>query len=136
MTLNLVSTLAFLLPFLYAPDMKHTPIGKNYRALINETCKEMTDGGCMIYTYQILNFNQDSVAVSYQVTAYCSLKERENNYNRTSDNSVKKYKWSNKNDTLTIEGYDNYGKLAFQNSILMGEDKLTKRSIEFKEVTK
>jgi hypothetical protein len=136
MTIKLISILAFLIQFLNSGDMRHDPIGKTYKALINETCKEMSDGGCMIYTYQILNFSQDSVAVSYQVIASCSPKERESSYNRMYNNSIKNYKWSANNDSITIEGLNDYGKLQFQNSILIGEDKFKKRNIEFNEVAK
>jgi len=107
--------------------------GKNFKALVGETCKYMTDGGCMIYTYRFLNFKKDSVVVSYEVIASCTPKERESNYNHMYDNLTKTYKWSANSNTITIIGLDEYGKLTLQNSKLIGEDKLTKRYIEFNE---
>ena len=114
-------------------NIKNDLIGKSYKALVGESCKEMTNGGCMIYTYRILNFKTDSVVVSYQVMAYCSPKEIENNYAHLYDNLTKTYKWTVSNDTITINGLDDYGKLTLQNSNLIGVDKSTKRKIEFSE---
>lgn len=114
-------------------NVQNDPTGKHFKALVSETCKQMKDGGCMIYTYRLLHFKTDSVVVSYQVIASCSPKERENNYKHMYDNLTKTYKWSGNNDTITINGFDDYGKLIIQNSKLLGEDKLTKRHLEFKE---
>lgn len=123
-----------LVPFFEQENVQNNPTGKNFKALVNETCKEMTDGGCMVYTYRILHFKTDSVTVSYQVIAYCSPKERENNYSNIYENFTKKYSWSVSKDTLTIYGLDDYGKLIFHNSKLYGSDKNTKRKIEFNEL--
>jgi hypothetical protein len=132
MTIKLSIILVFVLSML-GLKVQNDLTGKNFKALVGETCKDMTDGGCMIYTYRILNFKTDSVVVSYQVMAYCSPKERENNYSNIYDNFIKTYSWSVNSDTLTINGLDDYGKLTIQNSKLVGEDKLTKRYIEFNE---
>ena len=109
------------------------PIGKTYKALVGETCKSMTDGGCMIYTYQVLKFEHDSVKVSYQAVASCSPKEREKNYNEMYKFSFKKYKWTVQNNSLTIEGYDHYGKFLFQDSVLIAKDTLKNKNVEFLE---
>lgn len=132
MTIKLLIILAFVQSML-GINIQNDPTGKNFKALVNESCRELTEGGCMVYTYRILNFKTDSVVVSYQVMAYCSPKERENNYNHMYDNLIKTYKWSANSDTITINGLDDYGKLTIQNSKLVGEDKLTKRYIEFNE---
>ncbi len=134
MIVKLVSILTFLMFNVIDLSAQHHQIeGKSYKALIGETCKEMTGGGCMIYKYQILNFSQDSVVVSYQVIANCLPKERENSYNHMYDDLTKKYKWSSNNNTITIENFDAYGKLTLQNSKLSREDNLAKRHIEFNE---
>lgn len=122
-----------LAPFLVQENVENDPTGKNFKALVNESCKEMTDGGCMMYTYRILHFKTDSVTVAYQVIAHCSPKERENNYSNIYDNFTKTYSWSVSKDTLTINGLDDYGKLIFRNSKIIGSDKFTKRNIEFSE---
>ena len=132
MTIKLLIILAFVQSIL-GINIQNAPTGKNFKALVNESCKELTDGGCMVYTYRILNFKTDSVVVSYQVMAYCSPKERENNFSNIYDNFTKTYSWSVSKDTLTINGLDDYGKLIFQNSKLIGGDKSTKRKIEFSE---
>ena len=122
-----------IIPLLVGVEVQNDPIGKNYKALVGETCKEMTNGGCMIYTYRILNFKLDSVVVSYQVIAACLPKELDNNYTHMYDDLIETYSWSAQNDTITINGLDDYGPLTFQNSKLIGEDKFTKRPIEFIE---
>jgi len=132
MTIKLLIILVFVQSIL-GINIQNDPTGKNFKALVNESCRELTDGGCMVYTYRILNFKTDSVVVSYQVIAYCSPKERENNFSNIYDNFTKTYSWSVSKDTLTINGLDDYGKLIFQNSKLIGGDKSTKRKIEFSE---
>ena len=93
----------------------------------------MTGGGCMIYAYRILNFKSDSVDVSYQVEAFCSPNERQNDYIHTHDNLNKTYKLNLNKDTLIIQGLDDCGTLIYQNSTLIGEEKSTKRKIVFSE---
>ena len=56
--------------------------GRMYKAEISASCKEMSDGGCMIYSYCILEFKKNIVTVSYSTKAYCSPEEKEGNYNR------------------------------------------------------
>jgi hypothetical protein len=132
MTIKLLIILAFV-PSLLSITNQNNPAGKNFKALLGQSCRALTDGGCMIYTYRILNFRSDSVEVSYQVMAYCSPYERQNNYNHTNDHLIKTYKWSVCKDSLSIHGLDDYGTLIFQNSTLIGEDKSTKRKIVFSE---
>jgi hypothetical protein len=136
MSIKHLSTLMFLVPILLGANNSHGPVGKTYKALVNETCKSMTDGGCMIYTYQVLKFEQDSVKVSYQAIASCSPKEMEDNYKEMYKNQIKKYKWTVQNDTLTVEGFDTYGKFLFQDSVLIGRDKFKNQNIEFLEQVK
>lgn len=107
--------------------------GKSYKALVGETCKEMTEGGCMIYTYRILNFSLDSVVVSYQTIAHCSPQEMENSYRNMYDSFTQTYKWTVSRDTLTIYGLEDYGKLMLQHKQITGEDKFTKKAIVFSE---
>lgn len=132
--------LLFLQFNVYAQNLRvnnsHGPNGKTYKALVGETCKDMTDGGCMIYNYEVLNFGHDSVTLTYQAIAYCWPKELENNYNEMYKFLFKKYKWMVQNDTLTIEGFDTYGKFLFQDSVLIGKDKLKSKNIEFLEQVK
>lgn len=135
MTMKILIFLGFVQSML-GVKIKNDLTGKCYKALVGESCREMTNGGCMIYTYRILNFKTDSVVVSYQVTAFCLPKEKENNYAHLNVNSTKTYKWTVNSDTITICGLDDYGKLTIQNSTLFGEDKWTKRKIEFSEELK
>jgi len=107
------------------------PTGKTYSAKVNETCKTMSDGGCMIYTYRVLNFKKDSVIVSYRVIAECSTKSLEKGYENMHNNLTKTYKWTLKNETINIEGFDEYGTLSIANSKLIGKD-----NIEFIEEIK
>ena len=132
MTMKILIFLGFA-QSMFGVKIKNDLTGKCYKALVGESCREMTNGGCMIYTYRILNFKTDSVVVSYQVTAFCLPKEKENNYAHSYDNLTKAYKWAVNSDTITIFGLDDYGKLTIQNSNLIGEDKSTKRMIKFSE---
>jgi hypothetical protein len=126
----------FLVPFLLGANNSQGPVGKTYKTLVGKTCRDMADGGCMIYSYMVLNFGHDSATVSYQGIASCSPKEREDNYKEMYKNQIKKYKWTVQNDTLTIEGFDTYGKFLFQDSVLIGRDKYKNQNIEFLEQVK
>lgn len=129
-------TILLFVPSIMGVNVQNDLTGKSFKALIVESCKEMTEGGCMIYTYRILNFKTDSVVVSFQIIANCWPKVIENNYTHMYDNFIKTYKWSASGDTITINGLDDYGKLTLKNSKLIGEDKLTRRHITFNEEQK
>ena len=47
-------------------------IRKTYKAEISASCKEMNNGGCMIYNYCILEFEKSIVKVSYSTEASCT----------------------------------------------------------------
>lgn len=131
----------FLIPYLilhsiHAIAQPAQQSGKKYKALLSEACKLMTDGGCMIYTYRVLAFNQDSVTVSYEVNAKCNPQEREKNYNNPFQYPIKNYKWSTRSNQLIIEGFNEYGELILQNATITGFDKSSGRRIEFSEVRK
>ena len=107
--------------------------GKTYKALVGETCKYMSDGGCMLYTYRLLQFKQDSVWITYHVEANCTPKNKEYLYTRNNSQSPKKFKWETTNDSLTIEGFDEYGNFQIQGTSLFGIEKITEKRIEFKK---
>ncbi|MFN8166119.1 MAG: hypothetical protein U0X76_08120 [Bacteroidia bacterium] len=111
-------------------------IGKLFKGLVNEACKEMKDGGCMIYTYRLLEFKEDSVIISRQTMASCTPKERERNYNRLTDASPETFHWKIVNDEILIEGFDEYGQLKLEGTELKGVDKNTQRVIVFKPLLK
>jgi len=127
-------TMMSLLFSLVGIKPQHNLEGKEFKALIGQSCKDMTNGGCMIYTYRILKFKTDSVVVAYQLLAYCSPSEAAHNYTYVHDQSTPNHKWSACNDTITIEGLDDYGTLIWQESKMIGTDKFTERHIEFNEV--
>ena len=107
------------------------PIGKTYSAKIGETCKSMDGGGCMIYTFRILNFKKDSVVVSYRVKADCTSKEKEKGYENMYNDLTRTYKWTVNDKIIHIAGLDDYGALSIQDSKLIGKNK-----IEFMEESK
>lgn len=95
--------------------------GKWYKAEITASCKEMVNGGCMIYTYRILRFTPDSVFISYAIEANCSPKEREAMYEEQSANHpIQKYTWQFVEGFVDIKGFDDYGKLQFVEGVMIG----------------
>jgi hypothetical protein len=129
-------TLIFLTFWLISCNGQTKLAGKTYVAEIGATCKDMTDGGCMIFTYRILEFKQDSVTISYRVKASCTPKERENGYEHMYDNLTKIYKWKINKDILIIENCKEFGKLKIQKSKLIGQDDDWMTAIEFIKQTK
>lgn len=102
----------------YAQD---SPVGKRFVAQTGASCKEMTDGGCMIYTYCVLAFETDSVAVYYNVEASCTPQSREANYRRNGANNKTYYTWSLQDKTkLHIQGWPEEADLFWQNETLTG----------------
>ena len=63
--------------------------GKRYSIVVSESCKSFNDGGCLITTYNVLNFEKDSVVVDYYTKADCESKERSSFYNN--EGSIGKY---------------------------------------------
>ncbi|MES2592819.1 MAG: hypothetical protein V4608_13125 [Bacteroidota bacterium] len=116
-------TIAILLLIFHMIDGKtqNDIIGKTFKAKEGATCKEFNDGGCMIYTYLLLNFNKDSVVVSYKVVANCSPKEREYGYTHMYDRLTKTYKWTMSNNIVDIEGFIEHGKLTLTDSKLISK---------------
>lgn len=119
-----------LLAFNHAKAQNADPAGKTYKAQTGAACKEMTGGGCMIYTYCVLKFKKDSVQVSYPVKAACTPGEREKTYEHMYDHLVKTYTWNASGETLQINGFSEYGTLIMKNARLAWNEKL-----EFTEVT-
>jgi hypothetical protein len=88
-------------------------IGKTYKAQIGISCKEKFDGGCTIYSYCVLKFDKDSVAVSHPVKAYCTPDSTNKMYEQR-NNIFKKYKWHAKEKQFVIEGFDAHKYYAFE----------------------
>lgn len=105
--------------------------GKTFVAEVGATCKDMTDGGCMILTYRILEFKQDSVTISYRVKASCTPKERENGYEQMSDNLKKTYRWKIRKNILVIENCSEISQLTVQKSKIIGRDNEQMKNIIF-----
>ncbi len=120
--------------FSNASKEKPELIGKSFKALVGETCKDMIGGGCMIYTYERLTFHQDSVTISYEVDAKCFPEEREKNYSNLHTYLSKNYNWSSKNDTIRIYGHSDFKELIIRDSLLFGFDKTQNRNLIFHEI--
>jgi hypothetical protein len=120
--------------FSNAPKEKTELIGKSFKALVGETCKDMIDGGCMIYTYEWLTFHQDSVTISYEVKAYCTPVEREKNYTNLYSDLSKNYNWSLKHDTIRIHGNSDFNELIIRDSLIFGFDRTQNRNLIFHEI--
>ncbi len=116
-------------------------VGKTYTALVNESCHKMTGGGCMVYTYRKLQFEKDSVIVSYKIKASCVPKEREKMFEEPPRKpQIEKYGWSIQEGKVHIQGFDEYGVLFFRGENLFGQTKNLEhiglgrpKKVEFKE---
>ena len=98
-------------------------VGKAYKAEISASCKEMNDGGCMIYNYCILEFEKNIVKVSYSTEASCTPKERENTYNNNVSQKTE-YTYTIKNNVVTIKNFYSYGKLIIKQKKLIGQKEM------------
>jgi hypothetical protein len=110
----------------------HPIIGKTYEAEVGASCKIYAKGSCMIYEYDALTFKKDTVMVSNRQAANCTDKEKEGRYKRSGEQS-KSYKWTISNDTLTIENFNDYGKLVVKENQLIGANHY-KKELVFKEI--
>jgi hypothetical protein len=88
--------------------------GKYYVAQISASCKEVTNGGCMIYSYCILKFDKDSVEATYPIIAHCTPSEIEQRYNSKNTNISRKYKWKVDAENLSIIDFDDFKKYSFK----------------------
>lgn len=87
--------------------------GKYYVAQISASCKEMVNGGCMVYKYCILKFDKDSVEVSSPTKAYCTPIRLEYTYN-SKNNLTKRYEWKVVSNKLMINDFEDFGKYSFK----------------------
>jgi hypothetical protein len=92
-------------------------IGKKYTAQVGASCKELTDGGCMIYSYCHLEFEKDSVLVLHTFKEYCTPK-RDENRNQAAQKT--KYRYTFKNNIIIIKNFNSYGKLTLAGKKLIG----------------
>lgn len=120
--------------FLFINGYAQKLANKTYIAEMGATCKDMTDGGCMIYTYRILEFKKDSVTVSYRVKANCTSKDRENGYEQMYDNLKKTYRWKSYKNILTLENFSEISNFTVDKSKIIGRDNERMRTILFTEV--
>ena len=91
-----------------------------YATQVSQACKEMIDGGCIITTTCLLLFDCDSVRVTYQYKADCTSKEKESAYEQLNGRPGKAYSWKQKDHTIIIDGFTDYGPLAMQGQTLVG----------------
>lgn len=96
-----------------------TVAGQSYSTIISETCKKRTDGGCWIVTYQILQFENDSVLIYNQISGNCVPVD--NSYNKDSIN-LKKYSWTQSANLVQIDDLENYSPLLIQGNTLIGKN--------------
>lgn len=94
--------------------------GKTFVAGNGATCKEMSDGGCMIYYYRVLEFSADSVRVSHRTDANCTHPEREAMYEHLHDKLTKSYKWTASDGIVTLEHCPEFEHLSLKDGYLMG----------------
>lgn len=123
--------LLLLVSFWQPTRVDKDPTNKKFKGLESASCRELTNGGCMVYTYRILDFRADSVVISYEVIPNCTPSELDKNYANLYKDLTSTYAWSLHNDTVTIEGFENYGRLFLYQSTLYGTNQATQKSIEF-----
>ena len=104
---------------------QNTLVGKKYKAEISASCKEMNDGGCMIYNYCILEFEKSIVKVSYSTEASCTPKERENIYTNNVSQKIE-YNYTIKDNIVTIKKFNPYGKLTISQKKIIGQKEMNK----------
>lgn len=109
-----------IMSLFFAGSSIHPDItGKTYQAEVQATCKTMKDGGCMIYTYCVLSFEKDQVAISTYVKASCTAKEKEAGYESRNGKDFRQYKWHTKNNIVYIEGFEDYGAFTYKEETLV-----------------
>ena len=101
-------------------------IGKTYIANLVETCK---DGIGTLHKYRVLQFDKDSVKISYKVTANVNSLELKILYEHMFDN-LEKHKWENSKGKIIIQKFYEFNNLEIK------EKKLITEKIEFTEQQK
>jgi len=123
-------TLALILPLISlisCENIKKQPFdGKVYKAELSATCKTFADGGCMTYSYGIVQFEKDTVHISKKRITECTPRERESQLGNSEEQFSISYSWAISNDTITIDGFNDYGQLILVNNQLIGVSKHNK----------
>jgi len=97
--------------------------GRRFAAAQGQTCKSMTEGGCMLSFYRIMEFDADSVLISWRVEASCTPVEKEAAYEKMYDHLSTKHKWTVENDVLRMEGSEEFETLTISPGSLSGMKK-------------
>ena len=127
-----IYTINLLLLYCVNANAQNNLVGKTFVAEVGLACKIMADGGCSIYTYRVFKFEKDSVFISYRVKADCPTKANENRYEHIYDHLKETHKWTINNGIITIENFNDYGKLTMQQSKLIGKTDQVEK-LEFSE---
>ena len=98
-----------------------TIAGKVFRYKTGETCKSMSTGGCMVYTYQQFEFGTDSVVVKNEVKAMCSDSTLDSRYN-ASNFQVYRYKQTGR-EVKVVEFPTNFAMKFEENSLTLSNQK-------------
>ena len=104
-------------------------IGKTYIAEVGASCKQMDNGGCMIYFYCSFKFEKDSVLVSNFTKVSCTPTEKESFYNTILPVKVK-YSYKIKNNVITIKNFTAYGKLKYYLGDIIGRIEMNYKEYE------
>jgi len=118
----------FILIFFLMTDYNNAnaqpdPTGKTYTGRVSEVCKKMAGGGCVIYTFCVLQFEKESVDIYYYMKAFCTPKEREKKYDESFIKDKKTYSWTLKAGKIIISGFDDYGAFEQKKDKLVGQTK-------------
>ncbi len=99
---------------------------KKYTSLVGQSCKLRTDGGCEIYHYKTLVFNnKGKVEIISESKFSCSPIEIEKTYNEENKPTIAKTTYQIRNNKMYIKNYQ-YSPLA------IGEKELIYNDIIFK----
>ena len=104
-----LTIIALLLISISGSAQRDILANKEYSIVVNEACKSFKDGGCLVTTYNTLNFEQDSVLVKTYIKADCDTAERNAFYD--SNTLLQKYpyqihkKKGSANHFIRINGY-------------------------------
>ena len=108
-------------------------INKKYTAYIGSGCKEYNDGRCSMSYFTDLEFEKDSVLVTFRTKFYIT-RTHENSEKETKE--IKKYKWYIRKKIITIKNFNDYGELKIVDKKIIGRLKINDnefKKIEFNE---
>jgi hypothetical protein len=108
--------LSLFVPLLFsiATKAQQSIIGKKFETEYANQCAKMQGGGCTTITNCILDFQKETVIVSFPFTEDCSINGKKTIKEGNQHTST--YQWSKRGNKIRIKGFENFEEIIIKDN--------------------